>query len=122
MNEEPLFTGEDLRLIEALVYDPNLTPSYESIKGCLVWPDEITMGLTSEGRSHLDDLLAARGFLHQGKKLSDYSIAPEYFPSIWERAQKQGLKWPGFNRLVLSEADLEYYRRRMREEAEAGMI
>ena len=34
---EPLFTGKDLELMEALVYNPSLEPGYEILKGCLIW-------------------------------------------------------------------------------------
>ena len=30
MNDEPLFKDDDLQLIESLVYDPTLKPTYEN--------------------------------------------------------------------------------------------
>lgn len=40
------FSGNDLELIEALDYQPELEPSYEVIKDALIWEDERPSGLS----------------------------------------------------------------------------
>ena len=49
------FSERDLKLIEVLQYDPELTPAYEFIKSCLVWkdewPDNLTPGIRKIMRS-----------------------------------------------------------------------
>jgi hypothetical protein len=116
MKEELLFEGNDLRLIESLKFDPELEPSYESIKGCLIWRDERPDGLSNAGYEALGDLWAARSFLHQGLDFSEHPLNPDYYRRVWERALAQGLKWPGFNRITLSEKDKDYLESRLREE------
>jgi hypothetical protein len=113
MDFEPIFTGNDLKLIESLVYDPTLTPSYDLIKNCLVWEDERIDGLTPAGYESLCDLWIARSFLQRKLDFSAHRLAPDYFKSVWERALEQGFHWPGFNRLSLSKKDLAYYEKAM---------
>jgi hypothetical protein len=117
MHFEPLFVGKDLELIESLVYDPNLAPSFDIMRGCLVWQDERPAGLSPTGRESLIDLWCARSFLHQGRDFSEHRLDPEYFRKIWERALSQAFKWPGFNRLTLTEADKTYYESELKKSA-----
>lgn len=119
MSSEPLFVGEDLRLIELLTYKPSLKPSYDHIKNCLAWDDERADGLTPAGYEILCDLWIARSFIHRGLSFSIHELDPNYFRVVWERALGQKFKWPGFQRLTLSEEDKTYFER-MR--LEAGVI
>lgn len=113
MNDEQLFKNNDSRLIESLAYDPTLKPTYEVIRGCLIWPDERPDGLSAEGEKCLSDLCSARALLHRGLTLADHPLKANYFKTIWEKAQIQHPRWPGFARLTLSEADKRYYQEQM---------
>jgi hypothetical protein len=106
---EPLFTGKDLQLMEALVYDPSLGPGYEALKGCLIWEDERPSGLSPDAYSNLCSLWGARALFHRGLTLADHPLNPEYSRDIWERALHQVPGWPGFKRITLSAKDKEYY-------------
>lgn len=116
------FWGNDLKLIEALVYNPNLKPSFEAIKGALIWSDERPDGLTPEGYEKLCDLWIARSLIHQGIPFTDWPLDPEYFGTVWSQARKQGFKWPGFNRLHLNKQDREYYEKSLSELSEGHGI
>lgn len=105
---DPVFSGNDLRLIEGLVYDPNLEPSYEFLKGCLIWTDERPDGLTPAAYDSLCSLWMARGLLHRGFNLSDDPIDPAFTKDLWERAIRQVPQWPGFRRLDIGEKDRNY--------------
>jgi hypothetical protein len=105
---EPLFIGKDLQLIQNLRYDPALTPSFEGLRGCLIWDDERPDGLSPEAYNYLSSLWGARSLLHKGLSLSDHPINPEYATDIWQRALKQVPNWPGFKRLKLTEKDAQY--------------
>ncbi|MDY6781765.1 MAG: hypothetical protein SW833_04295 [Cyanobacteriota bacterium] len=109
------FSGNDLKLIESLVYDSSLDPSYEILKNTLIWNDERPDGLTPEGYEKLCDLWIARSFIHRKIPFSDWDIAPKYFEQVWSKAQKQGFRWPGFYRLSLNKQDREYYENSMSE-------
>ena len=117
MSSEPLFIGEDLRLIESLAYNSDLKPSYDHLKNCLVWEDERAEGLSPIGYENLCDLWIARSFIHRGMSFSEHRLDPNYFQTVWERALGQKLKWPGFARLTLCEEDKNYYEK-MRMEAD----
>jgi hypothetical protein len=106
--EKAYFHERDLQLIEALQYDPDLTPGFESIKSCLVWRDECPDGLTPDGYEKLSDLLVARSFIHQGRPFTSWTLAPELFGNAWSEAYAANFRWPGFNRIALSAADQEY--------------
>ena len=106
---EPLFTGNDLKLIEALEYNPDLKPGYDLIKSCLVWKDERPVGLTPAGYETLCDVWIARSFIHRGVDFSTDKLDPKYFRDIWNRALNQKFKWPGFKRLALNEEDKAYF-------------
>jgi hypothetical protein len=102
------FSERDLGLIEALQYDPDLAPSYESIKSCLVWDDERADNLTPDGYEKLCDLWIARSFVHQRRPFSSWWLAPDHFEKVWADANAANFNWPGFKRLVLREEDREY--------------
>ncbi|HEY9870482.1 MAG TPA: hypothetical protein V6D08_15060 [Candidatus Obscuribacterales bacterium] len=116
MDGEPVFTGNDLRLIESLEYNPSLEPSFDALRACLVWRDEEPSGLTPAGHEALRDLWIARSFLHRGLDFSVHPLDPEYFRNIWNRALRQGFKWPGFNRLSLNARDKAYYEEMLNQE------
>ena len=112
---EPLFTGNDLVLIEQLVFDSSLEPSFDLMRDCLVWADEIPDGLTPDAFDYLCDLLIARSLFHKGLTLDDHPLSPDYCKTIWARAVNQNLKWTGFQRIEVGAKDLEYLQL-MREE------
>jgi hypothetical protein len=119
MDLEPLFTGKDLELIESLVYDPELEPSYDILRGCLAWMDEgQRLPLTNQGHDNLTDLIAARSFIQEGRDFSEWTLGPDRFRLIWERSIKQGFRWPGFKRLTLSESDKAYLALKRKNEEE----
>ena len=103
------FLGEDLEIIEALVYQPELSPCYDPMRDALVWMDEWPRSISSEGFKKLWRLWVARSFLHRGIPFSSYRLNPDLLERIWSEALMQGFKWPGFNRLELSQEDREYY-------------
>lgn len=110
---EPVFSRKDLELIQSLVYDPTLEPSYEYLKGCLVWSDERPNGVTPDAYRNISSLWVARSLLHRGLTLADHPINPAYAQDIWDRAIHQIGNWPGFKRLTLSQKDLNYYEEEM---------
>jgi len=115
MDSEPLFSGNDLRHVEALVYDATLEPSYDYMRNCLVWADERAGNLTPAAYESLCDLWIARAFLHHGLDFADFDLEADYFRDIWDRAVRQGLRWPGFERLTLSDKDRAYFEHEMKE-------
>ncbi len=118
---EPIFTGNDLVLIESLVLDSSLKPSYSAMRSHLMWADEMSDGLTAEGYEALCDLWIARSFIHLGLDFSSHPLEPEYISNFWKRALEQKIKWTGFERLVLNEEDRSYYDS-MIEKAEHGAL
>ncbi|MDB9518464.1 hypothetical protein PN466_16085 [Roseofilum reptotaenium CS-1145] len=76
------FSGKNLELIEALVYDPTLKPDYDIMRDSLVWPDERPWGLDPDAYDKLIDLWIARSFIHKGIPFSDWSFIPEMTSSL----------------------------------------
>ncbi len=109
MDNEPIFKGKDLELIESLVLDATLEPKFCSFRDYLHWDDELPKGITPDGYDALCDLWIARSFIHRGLDFSAHPIDPEYIKQFWDRALKQNFKWTGFQRLSLSENDKAYY-------------
>src|SRR5262245_9078634 len=105
----------DRATVEALVYDPAAEPSFELLKGCLIWRDEIPINISSEGYDRVCDLWAARSCLHRGVPMAPVPIAGDRFKNAWEQAQREGLQWPGFRRVTLSETDRAYLDRSLAE-------
>jgi hypothetical protein len=99
----PYFSDRDRAAVEACVFDPDALPSYEAIKGCLVWADERPTNITSEGYDKLCDLWIARSYVHRGLPMRDQ------FRDAWEQAQREGIRWPGFHRVSISAEDRQYY-------------
>ena len=105
---ETVFAGNDLKLMKSMVYEPDLEPSYEFLKGCLIWNDERPDGLTPDGYDNLSSLWIARALLHNGLGLSDDPINPDFTRELWERAMNEVPEWPGFKRITLSYKDRQY--------------
>lgn len=118
---EPIFKDNDLRLIEALVYDASLKPTYSSMRNHLKWADEMPEGLTPDGYEALCDLWIARSFVHRGLEFSSHPLDTGYLSDFWMRALKQNIKWSGFKRLQLNTEDAAYYKS-MIEKAEQGAL
>lgn len=109
MNKNNLFIERDLKLIESLVYDPSLKPRFNALSSFLIWEDELPINITPNGIDTLSALCVARAFLFHGLKLPDHINAAD-FKQIWDNATDEGIKWPGFNRLKLSNEDSAFYR------------
>ena len=84
---------QDRSAIEALPFDPDATIAFHAILGCLVWSDELPDDLTSEGLAYLRELLGIRGAIHRGEPAD---------LDTWNLARMTGLRWTGFQRLVLT--------------------
>lgn len=67
-------SGRDLEIIEALVYQPELKPSYEAVKGVLTWRDEWSFELSQEGLEKIYQLWVARSYIHNGIPFSSYKL------------------------------------------------
>ncbi len=104
----PFFSERDRALVESLRYDSSLKPAFDSIKGCLVWPDERPDNLSPDGYEKLCDLLIARSFIHENRPFSSWKLEPHHFAQVWEDAIADKIQWPGFQRLKLSEEDQAY--------------
>jgi hypothetical protein len=113
MDSGALFTGDDLRIIESLIFDASLKPMFDPMRDCLAWADERADGLTREGYERLCDLLIARSFIHRNLDFSTHTLDPAYFREIWERAMKHKFRWPGFNRLELSADDRSFFEKEL---------
>jgi hypothetical protein len=114
---DPLFSDRDVRLIEALEHQPELEPAFDDIKACLVWDDERPSDLTPNGYETLCDLWIIRSYIHRGVPPEEWGVDPTsgYFQGVWQRAQTQRIRWPGFQRMTLSQNDREYFERCLRE-------
>ena len=84
---------DDRSAIEALAFDPDATIGFHEILGCLVWSDEMPPEVTNDGLAYLRDLLAIRGAIHRGEEAD---------LATWNLARMTGLRWNGFERLVLT--------------------
>jgi hypothetical protein len=109
----------DRDIIEAQILVIESKPSYESIKSCLIWPDEIPSGLSMNGHTFILNLLAARSYLHRGIPMVGRL---ERLRSDWENALSSRLKWTGFKRIAISVADLEYLQAQIKSERNEGSI
>ena len=99
----------DLDLLRELAFDPNAEPAFELLKNCLIWTDETpAVHLSSEGREFLADLWIVRGFIHRSLPKEQWGLDPQYFNEVWEFGLVNVAQWPGFKRLVLSEAESAY--------------
>ncbi len=103
------FSKRDLELIKALVYQTKLKPSYDIMRDALVWMDEWTQELSSEGFEKLCYIWLSRSFIHRGLPFSSYNFNPNLLEKVWLEAQNEIPHWPGFNRLELSQEERAYY-------------
>jgi hypothetical protein len=108
-DSSPLFSERDRGLIEASNYDPNLKPNFNPLSSLLFWDDEWPCNISPQAHDVLNALWLARALQYYDYKLSTDLLDPQYFRSVWDKAVASGLKWPGFNRLHLSEQDRQYY-------------
>ncbi|HEY9718435.1 MAG TPA: hypothetical protein V6C69_13260 [Trichormus sp.] len=116
-----LFSERDRSLIEASNYDPSLKPNYNPLSSLLFWDDEQPHDLSPPAYHVLNALWLARAFLYYGYELPSDLLHPEYFRSVWDKAVASKLKWPGFNRLSLSEEDRQYYLDELNRERPEGI-
>jgi hypothetical protein len=95
--------------IEGCVKDSAAEPNFESIRYCLIWPDEQVRSLCGDAYELLGDLWIVRGFIHRGVPLDDWSPdGGHYLISVWNECLMGGLRWIGFERLVLTRAERLY--------------
>jgi hypothetical protein len=113
MEDNALFALRDLKVIEALVYNPSLEPGYELLKGCLIWRDEMPDNITPQGWDVLGTLWGARAQLHNINAGAEPWL-PGYGRETWDQAMKEITNWPGFKRLTLSEKDWAYWEEEQR--------
>jgi hypothetical protein len=104
-------SAADVASLRALRLDPLAKPSFESLKACLVWPDERPSNISSSGYELVCDLWATRGFMHRGLKQEDWGLDPAHFRRAWEYGLRVAPDWPGFGRLTLTAEDRVYLER-----------
>ncbi len=114
-----MLSSQDRALLESAQFDPRAKPSYESVKSCLVWPDELPDGLSLEGIQFIHRLLAARSFMYRGIPRKGRR---EYLQAAWDEASLSGLKWSGFRRLTVSPKDLAFLENAIRQEIDTGSV
>lgn len=99
----------DLDILNKLTFDSSATSSFEYVKYCLIWSDERPANrLSAEGQELLNDLWSIRGFIHRSVPTKEWGLDPKYFEDVWNFGLKQIPEWPGFKRIVLSEAEKAY--------------
>ncbi len=111
------FVPSDRESLERLVFDPSCEPSFELMKGCLVWADERPAKISKEGYELLGDLWLVRGYLHRNVPVEQWGLDPAYFQEVWKNALEDVPRWPGFRRLDLSHAERAYLDECLRETA-----
>ena len=88
---------------------PRPNQTFDLLKYCLTWTDERpATHLSNEGREFLTILWIVRGFIHRSLPKEQWGLDPDYFNEVWEFGLANVAQWPGFKRLVLSEADRAY--------------
>jgi hypothetical protein len=97
-----MLSDAERALVEGLALDPAAEPVYNEITACLVWPDELPVGLTSYGFEYLRDLLGARGFIHRGIPIEEWDRGWTDRIDRWNEALRAGLRWNGFLRIALT--------------------
>ena len=116
---------DDRNALEALRFDAEATPGYELLKGCLIWADERTDHLSSEGRDYLTGLWAARHRIHVGQPTDAWGFNPErgaYMLAAWNHAIVTRLRWPGMRRIALSAADRAYLEQSEKEANDPNLV
>jgi hypothetical protein len=109
----------DREIIEAQILVTESQPSYESIKSCLIWPNELPSGLSMDGHTFILNLLAARSYLHRNIPMTGRL---ERLRVDWEIALSSGLKWIGFKRISIPAAHLEFLVSQIESERNEGSI
>jgi hypothetical protein len=99
------FIRNDKELLAALVIDDDARPSFDVALRCLVWPDERPAGLSRMGYDLLCELWRIRGYIHRGLSPTKWGLNPVHSLGIWSAAQADQIRWPGFERLILSLED-----------------
>ena len=96
----------DMEVLENLTLDPTAQPSFEVLKCCLIWPDERPFErLSHAGQEFLSDLWIVRGFIHRSVPRDEWGLDPDYFWETWNFGLSNVARWPGFQRLTISDAD-----------------
>jgi len=111
----------DRLAVRALTYDATSQPAYETIKSCLVWPDEVPGGVSSTGYEFIGELLAVRGLMHRKVPFERWPLNPEHHKAVWLAGMQEIPEWPGFRRIELSDADALYLQKSLQEDAEADI-
>lgn len=109
---------EDRERIEAVWFDPDATIAFNEIAGCLVWSDEVPEGLSPAGWDYVRDLLGARGYLHLGVPVEEWDFGSRDRIERWNEARDSGLRWNGFRRLELSDAERGLLERYLSDDTE----
>ena len=109
----------DRLLIETQELDLHSKPSYESIKSCLIWADELPDGLSMDGRRFILSLLAARSYLHRGIPMVGRL---QRLRLEWDNAISSGLRWTGFNRIETSADAMVYLQNSIESERQQGCV
>ncbi|MEC4853398.1 MAG: hypothetical protein SAJ12_20655, partial [Jaaginema sp. PMC 1079.18] len=108
MNE---FTELEIIEFDKLVLNDKETPFFDPMRYCLRWKDEEPKTVSKDIYEKFLDLIIARSFIHKGlPKNRWYFIRhTNYFCDYWEYALSVIPNWPGFQRLILSKKDREYF-------------
>ena len=109
---------EDRNLVEAQIIDPAACPNFEVIKYCLIWSDEEIETISEEGRQFIADLIIARGYIHRGVPTGEWGFGNGHYEQVWYFANEIKLKWIGFSRLDLNDADRRYLSDAIQQESE----
>ena len=111
---------DDRAVIESLEFDPSLEPSFDIIKSCLAWPDEVPKGISGKGNMLVGRLLIWRSFLHREMPEEAWGLDPSPYRLAWQSAVSEKLSWPGFRRLTLSSKDKQFLEKCLAETAKGG--
>lgn len=109
-DEVTLLSDLDRSLILACVFDAECSPGFDTVKWCLIWPDERVDDLSPAGYEVLCDLWIVRGFIHRGVPESEWGVDPAsgHFQRVWRLAEQEVPSWIGFRRLQLSQPDTDF--------------
>ena len=111
-------SAADRELLEASVPGPAATVAFHEILGCLVWSDEVPPGLSPAGQDYVRDLLGARGYIHRGTPVEAWDFGATDRLERWNEALRTGLRWMGFQRLLLGPEHRALLERRLADESD----
>lgn len=120
MADDQLFSADDLRIIEAMVYNPSLQPKFQASNGALMWSDEWPPDdMSPTGFDIITKLWVARSFMFHGRDFGPPDEYSAHLTDVWNRARALKIKWPGFqeSRLSLSPQDRMFFESQQREHA-----